>query len=103
MELQLEDNLTRFVFERAAVRGAAVLFPVDDVRAFRPRVPRFGSCSCPRVAAALERPDGAGVGSILAERTLVGASCEFCDRRYEFGGAQARALFAEPPAASVLR
>jgi molecular chaperone Hsp33 len=78
------------------------LFPVDDVRAFRPRQPRFGcSCSRERVAAALQIIGSAEVESILAERGNVGVDCEFCNRRYEFAPAEARKLFSAPPAAAV--
>lgn len=80
----------------------ASLFPADDVRAFRPRVARFGcSCSRQRVAAALKLLGSAEVESILAELGVVSAACEFCNRRYEFAGDEARALFATPSAASV--
>jgi molecular chaperone Hsp33 len=97
------------VAEAASVFGAptahaalASLFPADDVRAFRPREPRFGcSCSRPRVEAALRLLGSAEVESILAERGSVAVDCEFCNRRYEFDPGQARALFAEPPAAVV--
>ena len=78
----------------------AALFPDDDVRAFRPRAPRFGcSCSRQRVAAALRLLGSAEVESILAERGAVGVDCEFCNRRYEFEPGEARSLFAAPPAA----
>jgi molecular chaperone Hsp33 len=70
------------------------LFPGDDVRAFRPRSPRFDcSCSRQRVAAALKLLGSAEVDSILAERGAVGVDCEFCNRRYEFDPQEARALF----------
>jgi molecular chaperone Hsp33 len=77
----------------------ATLFPSDDVRAFRPRTPRFGcSCSRQRVAAALKLLGSAEVESILAERGTVGVDCEFCNRRYELDAAEARGLFAAPAA-----
>jgi molecular chaperone Hsp33 len=80
----------------------AALFPDDDVRAFRARTPHFGcSCSRQRVAGALRLLGSAEVESILAERGSVGVDCEFCNRRYEFDPAEARALFAAPPAAVV--
>jgi molecular chaperone Hsp33 len=41
------------------------------------------------------------IESILAERGAIGVNCEFCNRRYEFDAAEARALFAAPPAAPV--
>jgi molecular chaperone Hsp33 len=78
----------------------AALFPGDDVRAFRPRSPRFDcSCSRQRVAAALKLLGSTEVDSILAERGSVGVDCEFCNRRYEFEAREARALFDAPPAA----
>lgn len=78
----------------------AALFPDHDVRAFRPRSPRFDcSCSRQRVAAALKLLGSAEVESILAERGSVGVDCEFCNRRYEFDPQQARGLFAALPTA----
>jgi len=90
-------------FDAADAHAAlTVLFPADDVRAFRPRHPRFGcSCSRARVAAALRLMGSAEVDSILAERGTVGVDCEFCNRRYEFDAAEARGLFPEPPTAVV--
>jgi molecular chaperone Hsp33 len=74
------------------------------LRAFRPRVPRFGcSRSRQRVGGALELLGSAQVESSLAERGLVGAAREFGNRGYEFDGAEAGALFAEPPPAVVHR
>ena len=78
------------------------LFPTDDVRAFRPRQPKFGcSCSRERVAAALRIIGSAEIESILAERGTVGVDCEFCNRRYEFEPPEARELFSAPPTAAV--
>jgi molecular chaperone Hsp33 len=78
----------------------AALFPGDDVRAFRPRSPRFDcSCSRQRVAGALKLLGSAEVESILAERGSVGVDCEFCNRRYQFDAQEARALFAASPTA----
>jgi molecular chaperone Hsp33 len=78
----------------------AELFTADDVRAFRPRSPRFDcSCSRQRVAAALKLLGSAEVESILAERGSVAVDCEFCNRRYVFDPQEARALFAAPPTA----
>jgi molecular chaperone Hsp33 len=80
----------------------ADLFRDDDVRAFRPRTPRFGcSCSRQRVSGALQLLGSDEIESILAERGAIGVNCEFCNRRYEFDAAEARALFAAPPAAPV--
>jgi molecular chaperone Hsp33 len=91
---------SRIFDANAPLAALAELFPEDDVRAFRPRVPRFGcSCSRQRVAAALKLLGSTEVESILAERGFVGVDCEFCNRRYQFDAAEARALFAAPPAA----
>ena len=80
----------------------ATLFPDDDVRAFRARVPRFGcSCSRQRVAAVLKLLGSAEVESILAEKGNVAVDCEFCNRRYDFAAAEARALFEAPPAPAL--
>jgi molecular chaperone Hsp33 len=76
------------------------LFRDDDVRAFRPRTPRFGcSCTRERVAGALKMLGRAEVESILAELGSVGVNCEFCNRRYDFDADEARALFAAPASA----
>jgi len=89
------------VFDAADAHAVlATLFQADDVRAFRPREPRFAcSCSRQRVAAALRLLGSDEVESILAELGTVGVDCEFCNRRYEFDDAEARGLFAPPPAA----
>jgi molecular chaperone Hsp33 len=80
----------------------AALFPDDDVRAFRPRSPRFGcSCSRQRVAGVLRLLGAAEVESILAERASVAVDCDFCNRPYEFDSGPARAPFAAPPQAVV--
>jgi molecular chaperone Hsp33 len=77
------------------------LFQDDDVRAFRPRTPHAGcSCSRERVAGALKLIGLDEVESILVEQGAIGVNCEFCNRRYEFGPAEARALFA-PRAAAI--
>jgi molecular chaperone Hsp33 len=82
-----------------AHEALAALFPADDVRAFRPRGPRFHcSCTRERVAAALRLLGSAEVESILAERGSVAVDCEFCNRRYPFEADEARALFAAPDA-----
>ncbi len=89
------------VFDAPDAHAAlAALFQTDDVRAFRPREPRFGcSCSRQRVAAALRLLGNDEVESILEELGTVGVDCEFCNRRYEFDASEARGLFASPPAA----
>jgi molecular chaperone Hsp33 len=80
----------------------AALFRDDDVRAFRPRTPHAAcSCSRERVAGALKMLGSGEVESILAEQGAIGVNCEFCNRRYEFSAAEARALFRPPHAAVV--
>jgi molecular chaperone Hsp33 len=78
------------------------LFHDHDVRAFRSRATRFGcSCSRERVAGALKMLGSAEVESILAEQGSIGVNCEFCNRRYDFDTAEARALFAAASAAAL--
>jgi hypothetical protein len=52
MGIAFADNLTRLVFEPAAVRGVMVSL---DLRALGPRVPHFGG-SREQVAAGLAQP-----------------------------------------------
>jgi molecular chaperone Hsp33 len=74
------------------------LFPRDDIRMFDPRPVRFCCrCSAGRVANALRIAGRAEVEAALAERGAVEVTCEFCNRHYTFGPAEARALFASPP------
>jgi molecular chaperone Hsp33 len=76
------------------------LFPRDDVRMFDQRAVRFACrCSAGRVANALRIAGRAEIEAALAERGVVDVTCEFCNRRYTFGPAEARALFA--PAAGT--
>lgn len=71
------------------------VFPEDDVRVFAPRAAAFAcSCSHQRVENALRIAGAAEIESILAERGDVEVTCEFCNRRYTFGPAEARAIFA---------
>ena len=80
----------------------AELFRADDVRAFRARTPHFGcSCSRERVIDALKMLGRAEVESVVEERGSVSVTCEFCNRRYEFGTDEARALFAVPSASEM--
>ena len=70
-------------------------FPHDDVRVFRPKVVSFGCpCSRERVESALRIAGKAEIESILDERDDVVVTCEFCNRRYVFVPAEARAVFA---------
>ena len=72
----------------------AAAFPEDDVRVFKPRAVTFAcSCSRERVTKALRIAGLAEVESILAERGSVEMTCEFCNRRYDFSPAEARAVF----------
>jgi molecular chaperone Hsp33 len=72
-------------------------FDADDVRLFTPREARFRcGCSEARVANALRMLGRTEIESILAEQGLIGVTCEFCNRRYTFVAADARALFAAP-------
>jgi molecular chaperone Hsp33 len=84
-------------FLRAAGAHEAIggAFPQDDVRAFTARAVTFAcSCSRERVARALRIAGAAEVESILAERGTVEVTCEFCNRRYTFTPAEARAALA---------
>lgn len=79
----------------SAGNAIASVFPEDDIRVFKERPVRFAcSCSRERVTNALRIAGLAEVESILAERGTVEATCEFCNRRYAFTPAEARAVFA---------
>ena len=70
-------------------------FPNDDVRVFQPRPVTFRcTCSRERVERALRIAGRAEIESILAEREDVVVTCEFCNHRYAFAEAEARAVFA---------
>lgn len=70
-------------------------FPHDDVRVFAAKAVSFAcSCSRERVENALRIAGAAEVESILAERGDVEVTCEFCNRRYAFAPAEARAAVA---------
>lgn len=78
------------------------LFPRDDIRMFDPRAVRFRCrCSAGRVVNALRIAGRAEVEAALAERGVVEVTCEFCNRQYTFGPAEARALFEQPPHADT--
>jgi molecular chaperone Hsp33 len=69
-------------------------FPHDDLRAFRSKPTTFRcSCSRQRVERALRIAGKTEIESILAERGDVEVICEFCNRRYGFAPAEARAMF----------
>lgn len=79
---------------RPAMETIAATFPSEDVRVFRERPVAFAcSCSLDRVKNALRIAGAAEVESILAERGSVEITCEFCNRRYAFSPADARAVF----------
>jgi len=79
----------------SATDAIAAAFPEDDVRVFKPRDVAFScSCSRERVTRALRIAGLAEVESIIAERGDVEMTCEFCNRRYVFSPAEARAAFA---------
>ena len=70
-------------------------FPSDDVRVFQPKDVTFRcSCSRERVERALRIAGRTEIESILAERIEVVVTCEFCNHRYAFAEAEARAVFA---------
>jgi len=70
-------------------------FPHDDLRVFQSKPVTFRcSCSRERVERALRIAGEAEIESILAERDEVVVTCEFCNHRYAFAKAEARALFA---------
>jgi molecular chaperone Hsp33 len=78
----------------SATDQLAATFPRDDVRVFRAKPASFAcSCSRERVENALRIAGAAEIDSILAERDNVEVTCEFCNRRYAFEPAEARALF----------
>ena len=85
----------------SAADQLAATFPQDDVRVFRAKPVSFAcSCSRERVENALRIAGAAEIESILAERDNVEVTCEFCNRRYAFEPAEARALFV-PESAGV--
>jgi molecular chaperone Hsp33 len=85
----------------SAADRLAPTFPHDDVRVFKAKPVSFAcSCSRERVENALRIAGAAEIESILAERGEVEVTCEFCNRRYAFAPAEARALFV-PDAAGI--
>lgn len=72
----------------------ATLFPADDLRVFGARVVESRcSCSRERVENALRIAGRDEIEAALAERGVVEVTCEFCNRRYAFTPADARAVF----------
>jgi len=71
------------------------LFAHDDLRVFDVRPVTFRcKCSVARVANALRIAGRDEIEAVLAERGVVEVTCEFCNRRYAFTPADARALVA---------
>lgn len=92
-------DATSLLAPAAATAQLAAAFPEDDVRVFGAKPVAFGcSCSRQRVENALRIAGAAEIEAILAERPDVEVTCEFCNRRYTFAPAEARALFAAAPA-----
>ena len=92
-----ERDLDQVVHARSFVAMLKDLFPHDDIRMFDARPVRFRCrCSAGRVANALRIAGRAEIEAALAERGIVEVTCEFCNRRYTFGPAEARALFEQP-------
>jgi molecular chaperone Hsp33 len=101
--LRLVDDANRGIASAAADASLAAtlaqLFPHDDVRMFDARPVAFRCrCSAARVENALRIAGRAEIEAALAERGAVEVTCEFCNRRYGFGPAEARALFTRRPA-----
>ncbi len=72
----------------------ASLFPADDLRVFDTRgVEARCSCSRERVENALRIAGRDEIEAALAEQGGVEVTCEFCNRRYAFTPAEARAVF----------
>jgi molecular chaperone Hsp33 len=89
------EAIARAALVPAFVPMLSMLLPHDDVRMFDARAVRFACrCSAGRVANALRIAGRDEIEAALAERGVVEVTCEFCNRRYTFGPAEARALFA---------
>jgi len=102
---RLVDDASRgFACAMQAPTFAALLkdlFPRDDIRMFDARPAQFRCrCSAGRVANALRIAGRTEIEAALRERDVVEVTCEFCNRRYTFAPAEARALFAHAPGAS---
>ena len=71
------------------------LFAEDDVRAFRPRSPRFECrCSTERVERALKLLGEEEVRATLEEQGAVSVTCEFCNRVRRLDAIDVERLFA---------
>ena len=77
------------------------LFHEEDMRLFEREVVTFRcSCSRDRVANMLRMLGPDEVRGVVAERSEVEVSCDFCGRRYVFDRVDAEQLFAADPALS---
>jgi len=80
----------------ARLPSLARWFPDDDLRVFDARPVRARcSCSRERVENALRIAGRDEIEAALAERGGVEVTCEFCNRRYSFTPAEARAVFTQ--------
>lgn len=74
------------------------LFHEEDLRLFEPEPVAFRcSCSRERVANALVSMGRPEVDSIISERGVIEADCEFCNTRYTFDRVDAAAIFSDAP------
>jgi molecular chaperone Hsp33 len=86
------DGLLEAADAETLLRSA---FADDDIRLFKAHPTRFFcGCSEERIASALRLLGRREVESILAERGVFGATCEFCNRQYILPADAARAPFA---------
>jgi len=77
------------------------IFAHDDLRVFDAQPVTFRCrCSVARVANALRIAGRDEIEAALAERGVIDVTCEFCNRRYSFTPAEARALVAGADPAS---
>jgi len=77
------------------------IFAHDDLRVFDAQAVTFRCrCSVARVANALRIAGRDEIEAALAERGVIDVTCEFCNRRYSFTPAEARALVAGADPAS---
>ncbi len=89
---------------RTAEEALRNAFPEADLRVFRPKHPAFCCpCSRERVENALRIAGRAEIEAALEERGEVEVTCEFCNRRYTFPPAEARAVFPGAATATATR
>ncbi|BCL74835.1 33 kDa chaperonin [Jeongeupia sp. HS-3] len=71
------------------------LFNEEEVRVFEPAMPRFAcTCSRERVGSMLEMVGREEVDHVLAEKSTVDVTCEFCGKDYHFDPVDIEQLFA---------